>query len=116
MGKAPKLLSVSTIWAGSRRASTATVLEEPVEHVLAVAGEGQLEEGSREARAGLDERDEAAAGDVQPLESPFEVVPDLVDEPVAATVPGDYPFEGEGVLDLAAGLHDPGTELRFVGT
>ena len=59
------------------------VLVDALEHVLPVAGQGQLEQQAGEAAAGLDDGDQAAAGHVEPLERALEVVADLVDEPVA---------------------------------
>ena len=91
------------------------VLHEPVEHVLAVAGQRQLQQRTGEARPRLDQRDERAGGDVEPLQRALEVVADLVDQPVGAGVLGDHPLEGQRVLDGAPRADHPGAQLQLVG-
>ena len=59
-------LAVSTIAAGL--GVGVDVLVDALEHVLPVAGQGQLEQQPGEAAARLDHGEQAAAGDVEPLE------------------------------------------------
>ena len=91
------------------------VLHEPVEHVLAVAGQRQLQQRAGEARPRLDQRDQRAGRDVEPLQRALEVVADLVDQPVDAGVLGDHPLEGQRVLDGAPRADHPGAQLQLVG-
>ena len=67
IGCAPRLASLSTM-AAAGRALRSAVLGATGEHVLPVAGQGQLQQDAGEAAARLDQRDEAAAGHVEPLE------------------------------------------------
>ena len=59
----------------------------PVEHVLPVGGQGDLEQRADEAAARLDQREQAARGGVEPLHRPLPVLNDLVDQPVVAVSP-----------------------------
>ena len=90
------------------------VLVDAVEHVLPVAGQRQLEQEPGEAAAGLDHRDQAAAGDVEPLEGALEVLRGLVHEPVVGEV-AELGVVRQDAVEVAGGAEHPGAELLLVG-
>src|SRR5680860_120303 len=90
------------------------VLEDAVQHVLAVAGQRQLQQSAGVAAARLDQRDQAAAGHVEPLERAPQVVAHLVDEPVPRQL-GHLCVVGEHGRGVARGAEHPGAEGELVG-
>src|SRR5580692_6730687 len=65
-----------------RRCGVLVIFEDAVQHVLAVSGEGYLQQQPGEAAAWRDERDQAPRRGVQPSQRPLPVLDDLVDQPV----------------------------------
>ena len=88
------------------------VLVHPGQHVLPVAGQGQLQQQAGEAAARLEHRDQRAARDVEALEGPLEVVPNLVAEPVVQLA--QLFVVGQDGVDVADGPEHPGTDLLLV--
>ncbi len=72
------------------------------QHVGAVGGEHEFGQRAGEAGAGLDQRHQRARGDVDALEHPLPVVPDLVDQPVRLV------GVEEGVVGQHIGAHRRG--------
>ena len=84
------------------------------ELIDAVACEREFEERPGEARAFLDEGEEAPRGDVEAAEGAAEVADRLADEPVVA-VRLKRCVEGERGGWIALGLDQPEADLEFVG-
>src|SRR5206468_12441303 len=52
------------------------------QHQRAIRGEGELRERAAKTAARLDQRDQAARGDVKPLEHALEIMADLAQQPM----------------------------------
>ena len=93
---------------GARAASSGIV-----EHVGAVGGERELEQRAGEARARLDEREEAARREVDALQRAAQQADDLAHEPVVL-VRQQRRVHGEHRRGIALGLQQPGADLGLV--
>ena len=94
-----------------RRRRVVGVLPGALQHQRAVGDERQLGERAGEAAPGLDEGDERAGRDVEPLERARPVQPDLAGEPVVLAEDGLGGGDGVGVAGRA---QHPRPELRLV--
>ena len=95
-------------------ASGLRVLEHPGQLERTVGGQGELEQRTGEAAARLDNRDQAAAGHVQPPQRALEVVQDFVGEPVPRVGEQEVVVREHGGR-IPLGAEDPGPELGLVG-
>ena len=83
------------------------------QHVGAVGREHQFGQRADEAGAGLDQRHQRARGDVDALQHPFPVLPDLVDQPVRL-VGFEEGVAGQHIGAVAMRLEHQHRGLEFV--
>ncbi|MNT01925.1 hypothetical protein D3C72_1364120 [compost metagenome] len=85
-----------------------------LEHVAAVGGQRQFEQGAGEAGARLDQREQAARRDVQPRQRPAQHADGLAHEPVAGV--GIHQRIGRQHLGgIALGFEDPHADIEVIG-
>ena len=113
MGNVPKLDAESTIWAGSPSSSWSSMKPSSMYWRSQASASSSSAPAKHEPR--LDQRDQRAGRDVEPLQRALEVVADLVDQPVRPGVLGDHPLERQRVLDGAPRADHPGAQLQLVG-
>ena len=99
---------------GGGRGVGVDVLVDAVEHVLPIAGERDLQQQPGEAAAGFDDRDQAPAGDVEPLEQSLVEVDGLVDEPVIGQL-AQLGVVGQHEVGVALAAEHPRSEVLLVG-
>ena len=83
------------------------------EHVRAIRGERQLEERPGEGVAGLDESEETARGEIEPLQRAPDVADDLAHQPVIA-MRVERPIDVQHGLRIARGAQENRADLGLV--
>ncbi len=85
-----------------------------VQHVAAVRGQRQLQQRAGKARAGLDQREQAARGHVQARQRAAQHAGGFAHEPVVRMA-FQRGVGGQDAVGVALGLEDPGADVQFVG-